>query len=65
MVERGITLRLGLTLMYTKNLREQLPNILPQFEIRIMLDAPCGDFHWMSQVPLNLDQYIEPTLCRP
>jgi hypothetical protein len=23
-----------------------------------MLDAPCGDFHWLTQVSLDLDRYI-------
>jgi hypothetical protein len=48
----------GSSLEYTRGLRAQLPRILSDFRVRTMLDAPCGDFHWMSQVPLDLDQYV-------
>lgn len=31
-----------------------------------MLDAPCGDFNWLSQVPLNVDYFgydiVEPVI---
>jgi hypothetical protein len=39
-------------------LREVLPRILAEFNIKTMLDAPCGDFNWMREVRLNLEQYI-------
>ncbi len=48
----------GSTLAYTQNLRERLPGVLSELGIRTMLDVPCGDFHWMSQVPLALGPYI-------
>lgn len=48
----------GSSLAYTQNLRDKLPSLLSDLHIRTMLDAPCGDFYWMSQVSLNLDQYI-------
>src|SRR5438128_829316 len=48
----------GSSLASTRNLREHLPGVLSQLGVRSMLDAPCGDFHWMSQVPLALEQYI-------
>ncbi len=31
----------------------QLPAILKQFEIKSVLDIPCGDFMWMQRVDLN------------
>lgn len=32
----------------TENLRAKLPGVLKEFGIRSILDAPCGDFHWMK-----------------
>jgi SAM-dependent methyltransferase len=40
----------GSTLDYTRNLRRELPALLRELGIRSMLDAPCGDFHWMQHV---------------
>jgi hypothetical protein len=48
----------GSTLAATKQLRRILPQILEKLQVRTMLDAPCGDFHWMGRVHLPLDQYI-------
>ena len=43
----------GSTLDATKSIVERLPGILKQLDIRSMLDIPCGDFHWMSQIDLE------------
>lgn len=43
----------GSSLEQTKNIRRELPIIFDKFGIRSMLDAPCGDLYWMSDV---LDQ---------
>ena len=40
----------GSTLEYTKLLRDTLPDFLIKHNITSMLDAPCGDFSWMSLV---------------
>lgn len=40
----------GSTLRYTANLRAQLPSLFEKFEVRTVLDAPCGDFYWMEHV---------------
>jgi len=40
----------GSTLRYTQLLRETLPDFLIRHNINSMLDAPCGDFSWMSLV---------------
>ena len=34
----------------TENLRQQLPLIIQQLGCRTMLDAPCGNYSWMSLV---------------
>lgn len=43
----------GSTLSLTENLRETLPALLKKWNIKSMLDAPCGDFNWMSKVTLD------------
>jgi len=42
----------------TRELREQLPVLLERFGVRTLLDLPCGDFGWLSEVELDLDRYI-------
>lgn len=48
----------GSTLEATAALRAQLPGVLRDLSVRRLLDAPCGDFNWMSHTPLDLDEYI-------
>jgi hypothetical protein len=40
----------GSTMIYTENVRQQLPRLIETFKIESMLDAPCGDFGWMQTV---------------
>lgn len=47
----------GSTLEYTFELRKELPALLTRWQIRHLLDAPCGDFHWMSQTRLEEINY--------
>jgi SAM-dependent methyltransferase len=48
----------GSTLAETAVIREVLPALGTQFAIRTMLDIPCGDGSWMSQVGIKLERYI-------
>jgi predicted TPR repeat methyltransferase len=48
----------GSNMVQTEEVRKRLPSLLKEFNIKTMLDIPCGDFHWMKEVPLYLDQYI-------
>lgn len=48
----------GSSLAYTENLRRRLPHILRRLEIHTLVDAPCGDFNWMSQVRLGKVDYL-------
>lgn len=43
----------GSLLKNTVNVRQQLPKIIKEFSINSMLDAPCGDFSWMSTLDIN------------
>ena len=41
----------------TANLRNEIEPLLKKFEIKIIIDAPCGDFNWMKLVDLNNLEY--------
>lgn len=49
----------GSTLAYTRGLRGALEQYLEKLNIKIFLDAPCGDFNWMREVRLpSQTEYI-------
>ena len=48
----------GSSMQQTAELRRRLPLLLQHLDARVLLDAPCGDFHWMAQVRLGVDGYI-------
>ena len=49
---------LGSGLGATEALRAALPDALRQLNVRVLLDVPCGDWHWISHVALPIDRYI-------
>lgn len=55
----------GSTLKTTASIREALPEVLASLGVRSLLDAPCGDFHWMREVDLDLDLYVGGDIVRP
>ena len=48
----------GSTLEASENVRRELPNLIKLHDIKTMLDAPCGDWNWMSQIETSLEHYI-------
>jgi len=40
----------GSTLQYTENIRKELPALVEELGVRVILDAPCGDFNWFKAV---------------
>jgi len=42
----------------TARLRAELPPLLTSLGVRTLLDAPCGDFHWMRHTDLAGIRYI-------
>jgi hypothetical protein len=48
----------GSTLHYTRGIREALPELIRDLGIETLLDLPCGDFHWLSEVNLPISHYI-------
>lgn len=45
----------GSTLIETEALRKALPEIIKKYEIKSILDLPCGDFFWMRLVDLGIE----------
>ncbi len=48
----------GSNLARTAVVRAKLPGLLARHAVRSILDAPCGDFYWMKEVPLGDIEYI-------
>lgn len=48
----------GSSLTRTAKLRRELPDLLQEIGARTLLDAPCGDFNWMKDTRLGVEQYI-------
>lgn len=48
----------GSTLDATLNVRAGLAALLHELNVRFLLDAPCGDFHWMQHVELRGIEYV-------
>lgn len=48
----------GSTEKQTRKIREALPKIFKDYNIKSMLDVPCGDWNWMKDVDLTGVNYI-------
>lgn len=48
----------GSTLQVTKPFRTWLGDIIQKYEIRSILDVPCGDWNWMQHVDLSGVDYL-------
>jgi hypothetical protein len=48
----------GSDMEHTAAVREALPALLKKIGARSMIDAPCGDFHWMRETRLDLEHYL-------
>jgi hypothetical protein len=42
----------------TEAITAELPRVLARYRVGRLLDAPCGDFHWMSAVSLGAVSYV-------
>ena len=42
----------------TDIIKDELINFIDKYSIKSMLDIPCGDWHWMSDIDLNGVEYI-------
>lgn len=48
----------GSSLHQTDTIRREIPELLKEMHVESLLDAPCGDFHWMNELDLDLDKYV-------
>lgn len=48
----------GSSLAATERLRAALPQALKDLGVKTLLDVPCGDWNWMSQVDLPVERYV-------
>jgi hypothetical protein len=48
----------GSTLSYTNSIRLEILNIIEKYNIKTMLDAPCGDMNWIEDISLRVNKYI-------
>ena len=48
----------GSTLDRTAAIRRELPTLFRDLEVRSVLDAGCGDFHWFHTLEADLDSYL-------
>lgn len=48
----------GASLVQTEEIKTYLPKLLRRLKVKKMLDLPCGDFSWMSQIELPIEKYI-------
>ncbi len=48
----------GSDLKQTQVIIDKLPELLKRYDIKSMIDAPCGDFFWMREVNLSQVKYI-------
>jgi Methyltransferase domain len=47
----------GSSLEQTRAVAAALPELCKRYDVRSLLDVPCGNFHWMAQVELPNVQY--------
>lgn len=48
----------GSTIEATRLISQRLPGLMKELDIKVLLDAPCGDFGWMKDVSLGIERYI-------
>ena len=48
----------GSDLVQTATIRSRLPRLIEELNIQKLLDAPCGDWYWMREVDLCVDEYL-------
>jgi hypothetical protein len=42
----------------TAGIRELLPGLLHELDVEVLLDAGCGDFHWLGLAELPVRRYV-------
>jgi SAM-dependent methyltransferase len=55
----------GSNLYATERIRKAIPGLFMKYEVRSVLDIPCGDFFWFKEMKLDLDRYIGGDIVAP
>ena len=48
----------GSTFTATHEVRTKMRLLLKEFQVKTLLDIPCGDFNWIEEVALEMEKYI-------
>lgn len=48
----------GSDLIQTEVIRKEITALLEKFQLKSLIDAPCGDFFWMENTHLPVNEYI-------
>jgi len=48
----------GSELDAVENLIKELPLLLKKYNIKIIIDAPCGDYNWMKNLNYEFESYL-------
>lgn len=48
----------GSDLVQTKEIIRELPILVRELNVRVLVDVPCGDFFWMKTLKLEIEKYI-------
>ncbi len=48
----------GSDLSRTEIIRQKIPILMKEMNVRVLLDCPCGDFYWLQYSKLNIEKYI-------
>jgi len=55
----------GSNLYATEKIRKAIPGLFLEYEVRSVLDIPCGDFFWFKEMKLDLDNYVGGDIVAP
>jgi hypothetical protein len=48
----------GSDLTQTMVIRNEIPKLIAKYNVKTLIDAPCGDFYWMQHMDISNVQYI-------
>ncbi len=49
----------GSNLIQTATIRKEIPNLIKNYQIKSMVDAPCGDYFWMREIQAILEKELD------
>lgn len=49
----------GSNLKQTEVIRQAIPDLIKKYQIKKMVDAPCGDYFWMKEIQITIEQELD------